>query len=64
MSPGMKFVDGSSGFALHHRDVRQLFLRVAREVLHAGVVLEHTAVDLEIRNAAGEGIGHGFEDEQ
>ena len=48
--------------ALHDAQVREPLLAAARVVLHRGVVLDDAADDLEEGDAAGEGIGHGFED--
>ena len=41
----------------------KLLLAAARVVLQGGVVLDHAADHLEEGDAAGEGIGHGFEDD-
>ena len=52
-----------NGFAaLHDAQVREFFLAAARVVLQRGVVLDDAADDLEESNAAGERVGHGFED--
>ena len=53
------------GFAaLHDAEVGEPLLAAAGVVLDRGVVLDDAADDLEEGDAAGEGVGHGFEDHQ
>ena len=59
---GVKLGDFNGLAALHDAQVRELFLAAARVVLKRGVVLDYAADDFEKGDAAGEGIGHGFED--
>ena len=49
--------------ALHDAQVRELFLAAAGVVFERGVVFDDAADDFEEADAAGEGIGHGFEDD-
>ncbi len=60
---GVQLGDFNGLAALHDAQVRELFLAAARVVLKRGVVLDDAADDFEKRDAAGEGIGHGFEDD-
>ena len=59
---GVQLGDFNGLAALHDAQVREFFLAAARVVLKRGVVLDDAADDLEERDAAGERIGHGFED--
>src|SRR5690348_14649770 len=61
---GVQFVHRHRVFALHHGNVGQLFRGAAAKVLQAGVVFQHPGEDLVIRNAAGEGVGNGFENQK
>ena len=60
---GVQLGDFDGLAALHDAQVRELFLAAARVVLERGVVLDDAADDFEEADAAGEGIGHGFEDD-
>ena len=59
---GVELGDFDGLAALHDAEVGELFLAAAGVVLERGVVLDDAADDLEEADAAGEGIGHGFED--
>ena len=61
---GVQLVHRNGGLALHGGEVGKLFGAAAGEVLHRGVVLQHAGVDLEERDASGEGIADGLEDVQ
>ena len=61
---GVELGDFDGLAALHDAEVRELFLAAAGVVLERGVVLDDAADDLEEGDAAGEGIGHGFEDHE
>ena len=52
------------GLALHDRDVRQLLGRTAAEVLHRGIVLQHSGKYFEVGNPSGKRIGNSLEDVQ
>ena len=58
---GMNFGHRHSSLALHDRNMRELLLRAAGEVLYRSVVLHDPGVNLEIRNAPGKGIRDGLE---
>ena len=61
---GMELEDFDGLAALHDGEVREALLAAAGVVLDGGVVLDDAADDLEEGDAAGEGVGHGLEDEQ
>ncbi len=60
---GVEFGDFDGLAALHDAEVRELFLAAAGVVFERGVVFDDAADDFEEGDAAGEGIGHGFEDD-
>ncbi len=60
----MKLGDFNGFAALHDAEVRKFLLAAARVVLKRGIVFDHAADDLEEGDAAGEGVGHGFENDR
>ncbi len=61
---GMEFEHFDGLAALHDGQMREALLALAGVVLDGAVVLDDAADDREEADAAGEGVGHGFEDEQ
>jgi hypothetical protein len=60
---GVELGDFDGLAALHDAEVREFFLAAARVVLERGVVFDDAADDFEESDAAGKGVGHGFEDD-
>ncbi len=61
---GVELGDFNGLAALHDGEVGEALLAAAGVVLDGGVVLDDAADDFEEADAAGEGIGHGFEDDE
>ncbi len=60
---GVELGDFDGLAALHDAEVREFFLAAAGVVFKRGVVFDDAADDFEEGDAAGEGVGHGFEDD-
>ncbi len=61
---GVQLMDFGELLSLHYLRVLKALWQAAVVVEQRGVVFQHAALDLEIVDAAGEGIGEGLEDEE